>query len=200
MKRFTTIRSLLFITACLSLFLLWSFSVIDITTELQGDVLHLDTGLMDVKVSVLNESKEPVGYYEPTDEYGHYKLTFNAVEGAAVYLKFEKEGYSTLVTEYFPLSKKEITDFSDVYLLSLTKPFQKKQFVQNINDLQIKIQDHPQSESESYEIVPVSEIAYFTFINRLVRDINSSKSKSWYEVAFIKQNGDEIKGYYFESN
>ncbi len=198
MKHFTPIRSLLFTTACFSLFLLWSFNIVDITTELRGDVLHLDTGLMDVKVSVLNESKESIDYYEPTDEHGHYKLTFNAVEGAAVYLKFEKKGYSTLVTEYFPLSKKKVASFSDVHLISLTKSFQKKQFVQSINDLQIKIQDHPQS--ESYEIVPVSEIAYFTFINRLNRDINNSKSDYWYEVAFINVNGKEIKGYYFEES
>ncbi|MGK0307722.1 MAG: hypothetical protein ACI8RP_000677 [Urechidicola sp.] len=199
MKRFIpTQRNLLIIIACLSLLSLWSFRIKDVTTELQGDVFHLNNGLTDVEVSILNEAKKPIGYFEPTDEHGHYNLTFNAIEGAAVYLKFEREGYSTLITEYFPLSEKEVINFNDVHLLSLFKPSYKKQFTRLVKDVRIKIQDTPQS--KSYEALQVGEIAYFTFINRLANDVNNKELGYWYEVALIKSNGEKLKGYYFESH
>ena len=187
-------RTLYFTLFLIFLFILWrSFTINNITSNVVGEVINPSgEGLSNVEVSLLTNNHVPSGYYEPSNQCGSFKLTFNSPEGKPVLFRYQKNYYSTFITEFVP-RKSEVTRVSAICLIRLIP----KNKIKNLpKRYSFNLFENPNKKKPQKYFL--DEIDYFSSIQKL-NGTDSISNETWYEVTFNINNDRQLyRGFFLE--
>jgi len=207
---------------------LYAFRKEAISVVVTGKVLHQDNGLESVHVAVVKDrNHEPLNwtlngakYTEPSSKDGRFRLQFNMLEGAPVYIYYLKEGYSVLKKEFVAARQDEF-NIGEAHLID----YQDDSSVRALEALDqssgrvIKISNQRGAPGlgkqlilfkgqsfEQYNVFGIATIQYFTNIKRVSgkRRVEPSGMKSmpvegyWYKVSFKTIDGQLKRGWIFQ--
>ncbi len=207
---------------------LYAFRKEAISVVVTGKVLHQDNGLESVHVAVVKDrNHEPLDwslqnakYTEPSSRDGRFRLQFNMLEGAPVYIYYLKEGYSVLQRE-FVASRQDEFNIGETHLIN----YEDDSSIRALEVLDkrgwrvIKISNQPGNPAvgeqlilfkgqsfEQFDVFDIPAIQYFTNIKRVSgkQRVESTQVENvpvegyWYRVSFQTVGGQVKRGWIFQ--